>query len=711
MAHCVCGFSLLGPIPAAGDPDGFQNYPPGGPPNELNYGFPSDIGTPKNIGEEYRRNTPIAFYAYDVSFTDYFRSNGIYAVDQAFGIMNSLTNVNEYSSNLFEFPYNSTRINNIAEALFLRDLKSIALNLIIEESGLTEPDRFVWALRLRRLLPGASCPFYEYHVIKRNFDPATHGPSSYVNGTLYSYLIVEGCPTVSRADAFEFPVDPTAPQETSVAGLSIFNGYGRFFTGLTRDDVGGLRYLYDTNNYNTEASSSDSLLRYTNQFSQLLVTSNLATLVAQSLTNDPVALSNLYPGLVINGFTNFFTNVITTNFFAYFTNLPFQTGPATLVLGTNYTTNVGVRYIYRFGNVVTNTYYNRGFVTVNDTNIVQDPFRPAGFVITNVTSTTSNVNGFITGDYFLIPSNACGVQIIATQLVTVTTVTNTFVATNLPIITNINNRSFGRDVITYFTNHYFIIYPVICQTNSVSKRQGIGKITYVKTTYDSLIGEFYLPITNIYRLFALTNSQIITQTFQRVITAPDIIIAARDLDTSAALRPITSVNFNSSNAIPGLAGPGTIEPRIEFTFNKVGPLLVNFYNPGEFLDGLDEAHASTNFVWGSFDGSTNAPIIYPDEYNLNDLLGLIYLRVTTPAMPNGVVGEDYLAQLQAEGGSAPYTWDLAPTSPGLPDGLELDPTGGIFGVPTTEGTYDITVRVTEAGGRTSDAPVVITIAP
>src|SRR6185369_6898789 len=106
----------------------------------------------------------------------------------------------------------------------------------------------------------------QYLVVKRNFDPVTYLPSSYVNGTLYSYNILELCPTPSRADAVEFLVDPLSKPYTAVASLglvatfspqietdSLGERFGFFFTGLTRDDVGGLRYLLRKSNVNRES--------------------------------------------------------------------------------------------------------------------------------------------------------------------------------------------------------------------------------------------------------------------------------------------------------------------------------------------------------------------------------------------------------------------------------------------------------------------------
>ena len=100
--------------------------------------------TPKNLGEEFRWNIPVLYYTYDQAFYDYFGSNGVFAVDSAVAIMNGLTNVSSYSSDLFEFPMESTRINYQASAMHLFDLKSCALEMLIENIGLADSERFTW---------------------------------------------------------------------------------------------------------------------------------------------------------------------------------------------------------------------------------------------------------------------------------------------------------------------------------------------------------------------------------------------------------------------------------------------------------------------------------------------------------------------------------------------------------------------------------------
>ena len=61
----------------------------------------------------------------------------------------------------------------------------------------------------------------------------------------------------------------------------------------------------------------------------------------------------------------------------------------------------------------------------------------------------------------------------------------------------------------------------------------------------------------------------------------------------------------------------------------------------------------------------------------------------------GWAGEIYSDTLEATNGATPYTWSISSGS--LPDGLSLNTaTGEISGIPTTEGTVDFTVKVTDS---------------
>ena len=286
-----------------------------------------ELGGPKNLGEEFRRNHPVMYYTFDKSFLDYFGSNGVAAVEDAFAVMNSLTNVSHYSSDLSEWPLEAQDFNWRALALNLTDLKSYTMSMLVEQMGLGEPERFVWTLHDRQVGPGGCPGDVDYIVIKRNFEPFFTGldtsmASSYVNGTLYSYQIVEVCTGTPVADAVEYAVDPSANTFTAVASYS--HPFGAYLNGLTRDDVGGIRYLMRSNNMNIEAAGETTFTFITNATPQLLFTSNLTEFAIAALTNGPGALAALYPDLQIVSSTPVFTNVVTTDVIFYFTNFPYD---------------------------------------------------------------------------------------------------------------------------------------------------------------------------------------------------------------------------------------------------------------------------------------------------------------------------------------------------------------------------------------------------
>jgi hypothetical protein len=74
------------------------------------------------------------------------------------------------------------------------------------------------------------------------------------------------------------------------------------------------------------------------------------------------------------------------------------------------------------------------------------------------------------------------------------------------------------------------------------------------------------------------------------------------------------------------------------------------------------------------------------------------LRITTDSLPAATVGEKYSAQLQSEGLTGRAAWSVV--EGGLPPGLTLNSRGSISGRPNTPGTYDFTIRLTDATART-----------
>ncbi len=176
----------------------------------------------------------------------------------------------------------------------------------------------------------------------------------------------------------------------------------------------------------------------------------------------------------------------------------------------------------------------------------------------------------------------------------------------------------------------------------------------------------------------------------------------------------------SSQVPAGQGGPGTIEPGVQFVFNSVGPAFENLLGNVFFREignlgfaGVPDTNFLQDFRWGSFDGTTNAPVVYPSSVSIASLESEIYFQIITPLpLPQGKVGSPYNTngfQLQGTGGTLPYTW--ATTTSGLPAGLRLSTSGIISGTPTTAGTNDFVVQLMDAGQRTVTQDLVIGVSP
>jgi hypothetical protein len=783
-------FSLLGPVGSAGVTGGgvednwqitdlgYDPLPNGGAPPFI--GTDGDpFGGPKSIGEGYRFNTPVIYYTFDPDFDQYFGVDGETAVEQAFnmlnGVLNGQTNtpmvivnpnsgvlmgatngvfngpsvvlspangLDEYTTNLTEFPVNSQGVNYQAQALGLTDLKSTTLSFMVQQLGLADAVRYTWGLINRYVPGGVTCtpiPFsagpvfpngVDYWVIQRNLDIV---PSSltnyqytpYVNTELYSYFIWETCgpgapysPPI--ADTIPIPADPLDYNQPVASGVIPGEGMtfndGIYYTGLTRDDVGGLRYLLSTNNIldpgilYTEQPAGGSVLFYTNSSplaQQLLSTTNYNALYTAALTNSPASLQALFPALTFTNVGSYFSNVVSSSLI-FVTNYPIGgvSGQGYIGLQTVYATNIVEFYQYEFENVVTNKIYTNttyAFQTITVGppigSVVGSPF------VTNVTYQTFQSN-IVSGDYFIITNGFCGPNIIQTLQTNVNVVTNL-----LSGVTNANGSSIVQNLIYSYTNYVFVVQPCTLLTNAVADYQGIGRIQFVFVdpyygNYDSQLGTFITPITNQYSMVVITNHQLVTLTFQRVVTRPDIVFSAQSLSQGSGNQrlvdnviAVSMPNYIDSHAPAlGLAGPGIIDPtttsNISIVFNAIGPAYENtspnFTGPSGLPDAL--------LNWASFDGTTNLPVVYPNGTSIENLAAEAYYRISPspPTLPSGTNGVPYNVTLTATGTSGTVSWALAPSSYGLPPGLTLSSAGIISGTPTQSATFDgIVIQMTD----------------
>jgi Putative Ig domain len=79
--------------------------------------------------------------------------------------------------------------------------------------------------------------------------------------------------------------------------------------------------------------------------------------------------------------------------------------------------------------------------------------------------------------------------------------------------------------------------------------------------------------------------------------------------------------------------------------------------------------------------------------------------------PTGQVGRHYRTQLKVKDGTPPYHWELVGPN-ALPSGLTLDvQTGIIWGIPSQEGHFRLTVMVTDKERATAQRVIRLSIWP
>jgi hypothetical protein len=284
LAPSSRGFALLGPFaPWMAETNGLRQKDIFDSSSGWQH---SDIGGPMRINSEYRWNVPIVTYEFDQSFIKYFGESGITAVEQAVQILNDLPAASDIV--LTNYPLDSRGVNYFAQTQGLYDLKSVTLSLLLEQMGLAQPVRYTYVLsgwdpslfkyqagyfnvEFHVLLESNLFCLIEddpfgmdpgWHAIDfldvRNIDPETLAVSPYVNGTPYNAWIssaLSGAPWPSFQGGnrvLPFVYDPFDHINTQSAVADAHFIPGQFYTRLTRDDVGGLRYLLSADNVNFE---------------------------------------------------------------------------------------------------------------------------------------------------------------------------------------------------------------------------------------------------------------------------------------------------------------------------------------------------------------------------------------------------------------------------------------------------------------------------
>ncbi len=505
-------FALLGPSPATG-----QTNPAIDWQNSANLDFNIagiEIGGIVNIGEEYRWVTPEVTYAFDESFLNFFGQEGVKAVNKSFDILNAIPDYDSLSSNLTEYPLGVYRTHSQAESLGVLDMSTITLGLMMEQLGLANPLYYMYSIRQVNNIANSTNQVFT--VILRNFDPVTSEPTNRLNGELYNYSIRTNSFRGQRyTNAVEVPRSSPFLRNLPLSALDVTSG--GYVSSLSRDDIGGLRYIYRTNNVNIESLPTDAelLLRDTNaiQFIESVELDFFAENTVET-TNSAADIAALFGYVDILSVQ---TNIViqgVTNYSTFFTNYP----------GTNFTRQVipvvvnvpMTNFTYEIGNIFT----NKEFVGVDIRNqtveVTAGPFVPGvGSLQTNVVTNSTMTIARPNGEIILMPPNVVDIDIIETNFTVRVERTNSLISVEGNVFAFTNKT---QEVVVSTSNLVDLVENSFGTTNTATDLQTLYPGILITTTNVRFTN---IVVTNfVADGFDVTNQlvQVFDYTFGNVIT-------------------------------------------------------------------------------------------------------------------------------------------------------------------------------------------------
>ena len=182
------------------------------------------------------------------------------------------------------------------------------------------------------------------------------------------------------------------------------------------------------------------------------------------------------------------------------------------------------------------------------------------------------------------------------------------------------------------------------------------------------------------------------------VTATSVTNTGKSASSSVVVSPapaITTTTLPSgvvgtaySQTLAATGGAGTLTWSVTGTL----PAGLSLNASTGVISGTPTAFGTSTFTMKVTD---SAPTPMTSTQSLSIIINNPPLTITTTSLPNDLVGTAYSASLAAAGGASPYTWSV--TVGTLPAGLTLNAsTGAITGNPTTAGTSNFTVTVTDS---------------
>ena len=175
--------------------------------------------------------------------------------------------------------------------------------------------------------------------------------------------------------------------------------------------------------------------------------------------------------------------------------------------------------------------------------------------------------------------------------------------------------------------------------------------------------------------------------------------------TTGSPLPVGVVGLPYSVQLQAAGGTG-----VSRSFSILGSLPGGLFLTGQTISGTPTTAGTSMFTAQvtDLDPHSGAPFSATQGYALtiNPRFAL-----STTSLPGAMVGTPYLANLAATGGIPPYNWSLGGA---LPQTLSLNSAAGVIsGTPNsnTQGTYPLTIQVTDQANESLSLPVTLHVAP
>ena len=182
-----------------------------------------------------------------------------------------------------------------------------------------------------------------------------------------------------------------------------------------------------------------------------------------------------------------------------------------------------------------------------------------------------------------------------------------------------------------------------------------------------------------------------------VIQCTPTVIPASPLPTGDVSVPYAPVHFQAT----GCPSSFTFSEQAVDPFNPNNePPGLNLSTGGTFSGTPTEAGTFSFYITATDQNDNETQVQYSLTIN-----PLPTIKTSSP-LPNGPVGASYSQQITATGGTPPYVFSMNNNPPGI----TITPSGVLNGTPTTAGTYNFNIGVTDSVRGQTVAPFQVTFA-